>query len=252
MNSRVELGVRCRVVLVAGGAFLLGAGLSSVRADILASGNTFLDALGQLDATDNWAVVRTDQILSGMIADFVPGTGSPAFDAESTLTFIYQIANNGGGTQQVDKLRQACEASLLTSWGYFADWGLTDAGNPVGIAENMGIDTWPAGGGNMRFGGAAGFVKNVGAYANPSSTTIVAGASLDWLEWFFNPALEPESGVSSLLISTTRVSDWWSLDELIHEPNCTWVGDFDNPSVPEPGMLALLGFAGAGLLRRCR
>lgn len=224
--------------------------VSVAQATIVASGNTFLDAYGQLDATDNWIVATASEISQAMRDDFVAGTGSSGFDTEANLVFIYQIVNNGGGTDLVDTLRQAVGGT--DSWGYFADWGLTDVGTAVGVGENMGPDTWPDGGGDMRHGGTAGFVKNAGAYVNPTSTTLGAGA----LDWYFEPALGADTGVSSLLVSTTRVvlggDGWVPMSEAIHQPDCTWVYGFSNPHVPEPATAVLLGLGVLALLRRRR
>jgi hypothetical protein len=234
---------------------ILCTGLSVVKADFVTSGNTFLDNYGELDATDNWVVFETSGLIGKQIVDsFVKGTDSPDFDVDSSLTFIYQLANNGGGNEDVDKLRQCVVSSTcISSWGYFSNWGLTDAGNPVGITENMGEDTWPDGGGNMRYGGEPNFVYDSDAYVDPYSTTIIEDVGLDWIEWFFNPVLRPELDVSSLLVYTSPMSEWSSIDELIHEPDCTWVGGFDNPHpVPEPATMTLLGIGALALLRKRR
>ena len=228
---------------------ILYMGLPSAQgAGAVTSGNTFLDNYGELDGTDNWAVFETAGFSQDIIDDFVSGTGSPSFDTGSTLIFIYQTANNGGGNKAIDTLRQFIGSSTyVTSWGYFANWGFTDAGNAVGIAENMGVDTWPDGGANMRYGGDPGFVH--GTYVNPFSTTL----SSDHIDWYFDPVLRPELDVSSLLVYTSPYSLWGPDKELFHEPGCTWVGGFDNPHpIPEPATLALLALGGLTTLRRGR
>ena len=73
------------VALTVAAVSVAGAGLSGLRAEIVVSGNTFLDAHGELDGTDNWVVIRTDQILQGMIDSFVPGTASSASCGRETV-----------------------------------------------------------------------------------------------------------------------------------------------------------------------
>jgi hypothetical protein len=221
---------------------------SAQGAGAVTSGNTFLDNYGELDGTDNWAVFETAGLSQDIIDDFVSGTGSPSFDTGSTLIFIYQTANNGEGNKAIDTLEQYIgDSTYVTSWGYFANWGFTDAGNAVGIAENMGVDTWPDGGGNMRYGGTPGFVSNPGAYVNPSSVTI----NSDWIDWHFDPVLHhDESDVSSLLVFTSPPTRWVVAGELILSDDGTWVIG-SNPA-PEPATLVLLSLGGLALLKRKR
>jgi len=228
--------------------------VSVAQAGILTSGNTFLDEIvvGQLDATDNWVVITSDAVSQSMIDDFVSGTDSPAFDTSSDLTFLYQLSNNGGGTDAVEALRQMYEGNT-TSWGYFAGWGFTDAGTAIGINQNMGVDTWPDGGGSMRYGGTPGFVKNTGAYVDPSSTTnIEISGNIGNIRWSFDPALGAESDVSSILVSTAKNGNlkWLPKEEAVSVGDRVCTGD--NPNGPEPGTLSLLALGALALMRRRR
>ena len=83
---------------------------SAARGVIIASWNSYLDSAVNrpaLDATDNWLVLSTSDIPQVLIDSFVSGTGSPGFDAGSNLTFLYQVANNGDGSDTIDVRRRA-------------------------------------------------------------------------------------------------------------------------------------------------
>ena len=161
------------------------------EATTVIGGNSYLISplIDSLTATDNQVVLDTsDPLVGGMIQDFVPGTGSPAFDTGSAYTIVYQLANNGGGLDPVLQLAKIEPHANVTSYGYIPNWGMTDAGSPVGILENMGVDSWPADtGGLPRWGGSPGFVKSTGAYITPTTCGLVTSEGTEGIAWTFDP-----------------------------------------------------------------
>lgn len=215
---------------------------SPAHAAFIISGNTFLDGAtdgisgnDDLSGTDNWVVLHTADITAAMKSSFVPGTDSGAFDDSSAATVIYQLVNNGGGNGAITGLSQCATFELVTSWGYFDDWGLTDDGNPIGIYESMG-EEFGASGVPVE-GGIPDFTQDLSgtAYVDPSS--VVPYGNI--LSWDFDPALQPESGVSSLLVFTMTTEVTAFQPEQIFDPQGRWVLG-GNPSTPEPTTFALI------------
>jgi hypothetical protein len=184
-----------------------------------------------------------------MISSFQAGDGCSDFDTSAELVFMYQIANNGGGLNEDNIVKFVQTVGTTTSWGYFSNWGFSDNGNAIGIDENMGLDTWPDSGTNMRHGGIAGFVSNLGTYVDPNSAILDS----DLLTWSFDPDLSAQTGVSPILVSTVDISAWAVMTGSISR---TEGGDLElsgeSPHAPEPTTILLLGLGGILLRKRNR
>jgi hypothetical protein len=146
-------------LLTAACAVALATSASASRADFVSSdtGNTETrNASGTVDGTYNFAVL--DRTTGGIAGDefgavvnpratspsqrfdpyfdsrFVAGTGSGALDTSARYLYLFQIVNNGTGTDALRVLETSLgSTSDITSWGYFGA-----PGKAVGAGDDLG------------------------------------------------------------------------------------------------------------------
>jgi hypothetical protein len=234
------------------------------------SGNTNPGNLGT-DATVNFAVLTNDGLaatlagdtfgtgysgLGGFDSKFFAGTGSGAFDVLANYLYLFQVVNNGPGSNAIRDVSVSLlvDPMYLTSHGRFTGIGFEDNLGLVSATNNFGSDamvfsnTDPANFGVTAAGGGSIAEDLPLGYYTPF---IISKGPGNFSATFFVSGLGGTSianGGRSLLFGFTTDLSPYSANVGIIDGGSAANGTTITPVlVPEPASLAIWGLGAFGL-----